>query len=229
MKKKNKRIQSVETSLVAFDLDGTLTTTACRSSWQFVHEFFGTWETHGKAILQRFIRGEISYYEFCKADAEVWKRQTEDEYHEALSKVELREGASELIAFLKEQGCIIIILSMGLIDLVERIGLKLDLDHWIGNELIRNNNRITGEVKINIGWQEKGIVLRRVLKEYQILPQNSIAIGDSTADIEMFEVAGASIAIEPSSERVAEAVDFVCQTTNLKEIFSFFETFNDLQ
>ncbi len=227
MKIKNNRIQLTETSLVAFDLDGTLTTTACRSSWQYVHEFFGTWETHGKAILQRFIRGEISYYEFCKADAEVWIGRTEDEYREALSKVELREGASELIAFLKEKGCIIIILSMGLIELVERIGQQLDLDHWIGNELIRNNNRITDEVKINIGWQEKGIVLRKVLKDYRVPPQNSVVIGDSTADIEMFEVAGASIAIEPSSERVAEAADFVCQTTSLIEIISFFEILSD--
>ena len=227
MKIRNERIQLSKTSLVAFDLDGTLTTTACRSSWQFVHEFFGTWETHGKAILQRFIRGEISYYEFCKADAEVWKGQTEDDYQEALSKVEIRDGTSELISFLKENRCMIIILSMGLLDLVERIGKQLDFDHWIGNELIRNNNRIVGEVKINIGWQEKGTVLRKVLNDYQKSPRNSIAIGDSTADIEMFDVAGTSIAIEPSSKRVAEAADFVCQTTNLKELITYFKTVND--
>ncbi len=223
MKGKIRRVQLSDSTLVAFDLDGTLTTTCFRSSWQAVHEFFGTWKTHGEPILQRFLRGEISYYEFDKADAEVWIDRTEEEYQEALERIELREGARELVSFLKEKGCILVILSMGLNDIVEKIAVQLGFDYWIGNEIIRHNNRITGEVKINIGWKEKGNILRTVLKQFKMHPQNSIAIGDSTADIEMFEVAGFSIAIEPSSDRVAAAADLVCQTKSLKELISFFQ------
>lgn len=219
----DKRFRLSESTLVAFDLDGTLTTADFRSSWQAVHEFFGTWETHGEAILQRFLRGEISYYEFDKADAEVWINRAEDEYQEAIARIELRKGARELVTFFKEKGCTLVILSMGLEDIVERIATQLDFDYWIGNELIRRNNRITGEVKINIGWQEKGNVLRTILQRFKIATQNSVAIGDSTADIDMFKVAGVSIAVEPSSEHVAAAADFVCQTSNLREIISFFQ------
>ncbi|MHA2243356.1 MAG: HAD family hydrolase [Candidatus Hodarchaeales archaeon] len=222
MQIKDKRIQLAKSTLVAFDLDGTLTTADFRSSWQAVHEFFGTWEAHGEPILQRFLRGEISYYEFDKADAEVWIGRSEDEYQEAIARIELREGARELVSFLKGRGCILVILSMGLKDIVEKIAIQLGFDYWLGNEIIRHNNQITGEVKINIGWKEKGNVLRTVLKHFKIHPQNSIAIGDSTADIDMFKVAGVSIAVEPSSERVAAAVDLVCQNSDLKEIISFF-------
>jgi phosphoserine phosphatase len=222
MKKSSERIQLSESTLIAFDFDGTLTTADFRSSWQAVHEFFGTWETHGETFLQRFIRGEISYYEFCKADAEVWIGRTEDEYQEAIAYIELREGTTELISFLKKKRCKLIILSMGLEDIVKKIALQLGFDYWIGNELIRLNNLITGDVRINIGWEEKGGILNDLLQRFKILPENSIAIGDSTADIDMFKVAGLSITIEPSSERVAAAADIVCQTKNLKEIISFF-------
>ena len=223
MQIKDKRIQLAKSTLIAFDLDGTLTTTDFRSSWQAVHEFFGTWETNGEPILQRFLRGEISYYEFDKADAEVWIGRSEDEYQEAIARIELRKGARELVSFFKKEGCTLVILSMGLEDIVEKIAIQLGFDYWIGNELIRRDNRITGEVKINIGWEEKGNVLKSVLRQFKVPPQNSIAIGDSTADIDMFKVAGLSIAVEPSSERVVEAVDLVCQTSNLKEIIAFFQ------
>ena len=216
------KIQLSESTLIAFDLDGTLTTADFRSSWQAVHEFFGTWKTHGEPILQRFLRGELTYYEFDKADAEVWIDRTEDEYQKALDTIKLREGIHELISFLKEKRCKLAIISMGLDDIVKRVAAQFGFDHWIGNELIRNHNRITGKVKVNIGWGEKGNELRKILALFQIPPKNSIAIGDSTADIDMFEVAGFSIAIEPSSERVADAADFVCQTTDLKEIISLF-------
>lgn len=218
-----KPVQLSDPTLVAFDLDGTLTTADFRSSWQAVHEFFGTWKTHGEPILQSFLRGEISYYEFDKADAEVWINRTEEEYQEAIASIKLRDGAKELVSFLKEEKCKLIIISMGLEDIVEKIAVQLGFDYWIGNELIRRNNRITGEVKVKIGWEEKGNVLSDVLQRFKILPENSIAIGDSTADIDMFKVAGLSITIEPSSERVAAAADIVCQTKNLKEIISFFQ------
>ncbi len=223
MQIRNKGIQLSGSTLIAFDLDGTLTTANYRSSWQAVHEFFGTWKTHGEVILHRFLRGEISYYEFDKADAEVWIDRTEDEYQEAIANIKLREGARELISFFKEKGCKLIILSMGLKDIVEKIAIEFDFDYWIGNELIRRDNRITGDVKVKIGWKEKGKILRTILQRFQIHPHNSIAIGDSTADIDMFKVAGLSIAIEPSSEVVAVAADLVCQTKNLAEIISFFQ------
>jgi len=222
MKKKGERFQLSESTLVAFDLDGTLTTADFRSSWQAVHEFFGTWKTHGEPILQRFLNREISYLEFCKADAVAWIGRTEDEYQEAIASIELREGTEELISFLKNKGCTLTIISMGLKDIVKKIAVQFDFDYWIGNEIVWQNNSISGEVKINIGWKEKGKVLKSILKRFKKLPENSIAIGDSTADIDMFKVAGLSITIEPTSEHVAKASDIVCQTTNMKEIISLF-------
>jgi len=61
------------------------------------------------------------------------------------------------------------------------------------------------------------------LVEYFNIPQEkTIAIGDASADIEMFEQAQIAIAIEPSSEKVAKNATFVCKSKNLEEIITFF-------
>ncbi|MFX0084185.1 MAG: HAD family hydrolase [Candidatus Hodarchaeota archaeon] len=220
MQKNKKLIHLSNKSLIAFDLDGTLTIS--RSSWEDIHKYFGTWESHGKVILQQFLRGELTYEEFDKKDAEVWIGRTKVEYMAALETIKFREGIDELITFLKERRCLLALISMGLKDIVERVAKKYAFDYWIGNELIWNNGLITGEVKINVGWKEKGLILTDILERFKIPAQNSIAIGDSTADIDMFETAGVSIAIGTSSEQVTKAADFVCKTENLSEIITFF-------
>jgi phosphoserine phosphatase len=219
---KSKKNIAMHRSFIAFDFDGTLTTTKHRSSWQSVHEYFDTWEDEGQAALKSFLDGKISYYEFCKADANSWINRSEEEYQKALDTIEIREGLSELVDFLKKNECVLVIISMGLSDIVERVAKKFSFDFWIANDVIRKNNRITGEVKVNVDMNEKGKILQSKLQYYGIPFHKSIAIGDSTADIEMFQSAYTSIAIEPSSEVVAKNADFVSHSENLKSILSFF-------
>ncbi|MHA1977437.1 MAG: HAD family hydrolase [Candidatus Hodarchaeales archaeon] len=219
----NDRIKNIRGSLIAFDFDGTLTTADYRSSWQAVHEYFGTWATHGKIALQQFIDGEINYKEFCLADAYPWINQSESEYQKALATIKLREGLSELLSFFKQNNCILVIISQGLGDLVEKTAQKYNFNFWVANELIRKKNKITGDVIVNVNTHDKGKILLSQLETQKIQQRNSIAIGDASADIEMFDTAQISIAIEPSSKKVAESADYVCQTKNLKEIITLFE------
>ncbi len=210
-------------SLVAFDFDGTLTTAKHRSSWQSVHEHFNTWESHGQPALNLFLDGKISYYKFCKADVYPWINRSEEEYQQALDTIELRDGLSELVNFFKQNECILAIISMGLSDIVKKVAQDYCFDFWIANDLIWKDNRITGEVKINVEMNQKGKVLLSILNSYNLPLNKSIAIGDASADIDMFQSAHTSIAIEPSSESVANNADLVCQSTSLKEIISFFQ------
>jgi HAD superfamily PSPase-like hydrolase len=223
MSKRTSRIRKFQGSLIAFDFDGTLTTADFRSSWQAVHEYFGTWATHGKKALQKFIEGKINYTEFCIADAYPWTNQFESEYQKALATIKLRDGVSELLSFLKQNKCILVIISQGLGDLVAKTAKHYNFDFWIANELVRKMNKITGEVIVNVDAHEKGNILLSLLESFNIPQEKSIAIGDASADIDMFNAAQISIAIEPSSQKVAESADFVCQTKNLKEIIAFFE------
>jgi len=219
MLKNTNLIHSSKKSLVAFDLDGTLTTS--RSCWEDVHKFFGTWESHGKKILDQFLRGELSYEEFDKKDVEVWIGRTRTEYMAAFETIRYRDGIEELIAFLKDKGCFLALISAGLQEFVDIVAKRYDFDYWIGNEIIWKDDIITGDIKINVDGNKKGLILQNILERYQIPVQNSIAIGDSTADIDMFKAAGLSIAINTRSKQVTEIVDFVCQSDDLKEIITY--------
>jgi hydroxymethylpyrimidine pyrophosphatase-like HAD family hydrolase len=64
--------------------------------------------------------------------------------------------------------------------------------------------------------------VKSLIKSYDIPKTKSIAIGDSSADIEMFKEVALSIVIDPSSEKVAESADIVCKTENLEEIIRIF-------
>ncbi|MHA2345337.1 MAG: HAD family hydrolase [Candidatus Hodarchaeales archaeon] len=209
-------------SLIVFDFDGTITTSRYRSSWQSVHEYFDTWESHGKKALQDFIDDKINYYEFCKADAYPWINRSEEEYLEALASIKIREGFDELIHFLKIKDCKLAIISMGLGDIVKRIATDYKFDYWIANDVIRQKGRLTGDIIINVDSTRKGTIVKSLIKSYDIPKTKSIAIGDSSADIEMFKEVALSIVIDPSSEKVAESADIVCKTENLEEIIRIF-------
>ncbi len=57
---------------------------------------------------------------------------------------------------------------------------------------------------------------------YNIPTNRTIAIGDASADIEMFSTAHISFAIDPSSDRVSKSATFVCKTQSLSDIIEFF-------
>ena len=209
--------------LVVFDFDGTLTTSKYRSSWQSVHEYFGTWKTHGEIALENFLEGKITYKEFCEADAYPWINRSEEEYQLALSSIELREGVQEVIEFFKKLGCKLAIISMGLSDIVKRIAQEYEFDYWIANDLIRKNNRLTGEVVINVEMNQKGSILSSIREKFNIPTNCTIAVGDASADIDMFSAAHLSFAIDPSSDRVANSANYTCKTQNLAEILAFFK------
>ncbi len=112
---------------------------------------------------------------------------------------------------------------MGLSDIVKRIAQEYKFDYWIANDLIRKNNRLTGEVVINVEMNQKGSILSSIREMFNIPTNCTIAVGDASADIDMFSAAHLSFAIDPSSDRVAKSANFACKTQNLAEIITYFK------
>ena len=57
-----------EVRAVAFDCDGVLANNA--SSWQNIHEYFGT---ENSEMLAKFLRKEITDEEFVEDDLRMWR------------------------------------------------------------------------------------------------------------------------------------------------------------
>jgi phosphoserine phosphatase len=98
---------------------------------------------------------------------------------------------------------------MGLNVVVERVAGELGVEAWVANELCFNSDCFTGEVRIHVGWGEKGRVAQRFMLERGISPERAVAVGDSESDLSMFEVVGNSIAVNPRDEQTALAADAV--------------------
>ena len=204
-------------ALAFFDLDGTLTTH--RSSWQFLHEHFGTWSEYGEQLQGRFFGGGISYGEWCREDARPWIGMSRGELVEAGRGIPYREGTEETIARLRDAGVATVLLSMGLNVVAERVAHELGFDRWVANELCFDNDGFTGEVRIHVGWSEKGEVARRIMAELGVAPERAVAVGDSESDIPLFEAVGYSVAVEPREEATADAADAVIGS-DLRELLS---------
>ncbi len=55
----------------------------------------------------------------------------------------------------------------------------------------------------------KGALLKQVLKELQVLPEEVLAIGDAENDLEMIQMAGVGVAVGNAAQPVKDAADYI--------------------
>ncbi len=194
--------------LIAFDVDGTLLERP-RSSWALLHEVLGT-ENKAKLHREWFRKGLITYHEWARLDASLWKGLKVDEIlHKIRDKVKLREGAKELLEKLRSYDVKIALLSSG-VDLVLRHALdNLEVDYLVCNSLASRNGVLTGEVIVRVDFYGKGRILKKLRSQLGVPKHRVIAIGDEVNDIAMFEEAAFSIAYNPSSKEVVSKARYV--------------------
>jgi phosphoserine phosphatase len=204
--------------LVAFDLDGTLTKTV--SVWEYLHRRFGTIDK-AKVNAELFFQGRISYEEWAKLDANLWRGIPLDDVMKALREVEYVDGADYVIEVLKKAGARILIISAGLQELADLAACRLGVDYAIANKLVVADGILTGDIEIRVGIGDKGRILRYFMKRDGIPRSFTAAIGDDISDISLFEEAGFRIAFNPKVEAVREVVDVVVESSNLKAILPY--------
>jgi phosphoserine phosphatase len=201
---------------VVFDLDGTLTKE--KSIWEYIHRVLGTWEGYAEEFQRLFLEGHISYEEFCERDAAVWKGRRLEEVNRIIDSVPYHEGMAELHAFLKARGLRLAAISSGLSILAERVQRDFGLEFSVANELLVAGGILTGKVNVNVLHNGKGRWVRELMNRLGIRGYEIIAIGDSRGDLDMFTLAGFSVAFNASSPELDKAADLVVKTGNLADI-----------
>ena len=213
--------------LVVFDMDGVLTDYF--SSWVWVHEHFGT---NNDESLRAYINGEIDDLEFMRRDIALWIKKkeglTREHLKEILEGVPIREGAKELIYWLKSEGVRTTIISGGIDILAERIAEELGIDHVFANGLeFDDDGRLTGEGILRVVLRDKSIILKELKKELGIKREECAAVGDSNIDATMFGECALGIAFNPKPEakEVMEKADYVVRGRSLMELKPYLENF----
>ncbi len=202
--------------LVVFDLDGTLTQE--RSIWEYIHKKLGKWYGFAENYQKQFLAGKISYEEFCEQDAQVWKGMRVEEVIEIARTVPFHPGADELIHYLKEKGLKLSVVSSGLSVLSNWVHERYGFDYSVSNDLLHEKGILTGKVKIQVYYDQKAKWVKRILRQFKVRPEESIAIGDSAGDLEMFHMVGYSIAFNSSCEPLDRIATLCIPSQNLADI-----------
>jgi phosphoserine phosphatase len=202
--------------LVIFDLDGTLTQE--RSIWEYIHKQLGKWFGFAEEYQKKFLAGEISYDRFCELDAEVWKGMEVEVLSRIVQGVPFYSGADELIGYLKQKGLKLGMVSSGLSLLSNWVHQKYGFDYSVSNDLLHENGALTGKVRIQVYFDQKAVWVKKILKQFRVKPEEMIAIGDSKGDLDLFRMAGLSVAFNSSCEDLDQLASVCVESRNLADV-----------
>lgn len=176
-----------------FDCDGTLT--KIKSSWEYLHRRLNIWDNNAEHYQALFREGKISYYEFCRRDALLWRGLSVSRITGMLEDIAYRNGSFETIQALKKRGVITVILSTGLSLLIEKVKTDHGIDVALSNDLLSEGGYLTGDIKIHVNYNEKGYIVEKVLKGFGATRAEACALGDGEGDAGMFEAVGLAIGL----------------------------------
>ena len=199
--------------LVVFDADGTLTEVT--SIWQYLHQRLGTW-TEGRTTALRYYRGEITYDEWARLDAMMWRGKDLLEITSIIKDISFIDGVEDTFKELRKKGMKIAVASAGLSILVNRIVRELGVDYAVANELVVRNGRLTGDVEVKVSLANKCEIIRGIARNFLIDMKACVVIGDSSYDIP--EDAGLKVAFNPRDDKAERLADAVVRSSNLREI-----------
>jgi len=200
--------------LVIFDVDGTILQTY---SWQYVHENLGTWN-EARGYVEEFFRNQITYDEWAKLDAALWKNQPLTRITEIISQMPYTEGAKETLATLKEKGIKTYLLSAGLTQVAQRIQEEIGINGYAANMLMVKDGFLTGEVEVNVSFYDKDKHLPRILQEFNVTPNECAAVGDDPTLIPLFKKVALAIAFNPPSKTVERNAHVTIKSKDLRKI-----------
>jgi len=201
--------------LVVFDVDGTLI--RVESSWRHLHQQLGTWD-RGRKYAERFFKGFITYEDWARLDASLWRGLPLERVQRIVNDIPYTDGAREVITTLRRRGLVVVLLSAGLSIVTDRIREDIGADDSLANELVVENGLLTGEVKVDVSFSNKGEVLHRFLERFGVTPDECAAIGDDETMIPLFEKVGLGIAFNPRKKVVEKHADVVVKGNDLRQI-----------
>ena len=138
-------------------------------------------------------------------------------------RLKVNSGGKALIQFFKTQGVKTAVVSGGFTYFTHRLAQDIGLDHDRANELVIENNQLTGKVNGDIvnATIKAGFVIQ-LCEQYQISLSQAIVVGDGANDLEMMVVAGLSVAYH-AKPVVAEQTDIVINVGGLDIIIDLFD------
>jgi phosphoserine phosphatase len=183
----------------------------------YLHRALGT-EEEATKYRDRFFAGQIDYLEWARLDTALWKGIELARVEAVFRDSPYRPGVHALFGFLQRNGVRTAIISTGLDVQARQVAAELEVWRTIANELVVQNGYLTGEATVHVMEHTKGTIMAQLRREAGARPEECLAVGDGTADVDLFAQAGLAVAVCPRDERVRRAAHFVVEGGDLATI-----------
>lgn len=199
------RASKPEVRAVAFDCDGVLADND--SSWQNIHDYFGT---ENSVMLAKFLRKEITDEEFVADDLRMWRNVQpdihRDEIMRCFSGIKLMPGARDVVEALHARGILVAIVSSGVDLLIGSIAHMLKVDDWAANGFEWDDNGwLVGAKSTVVDSHDKGAMVTKLSRINGIDPAHIVSVGDSGPDLSMMIPGSRFIGFNPAPNRGSDA------------------------
>lgn len=209
--------------LVIFDMDDTLLRGRFIDSCA---EKFGF-----KAALMDIRSSETNEIILSKRITTLLKGKSLTELIEVVDSIPIVQGTKEIIAKLKKRGYIVGIISNSYDCITNHVKNKLGIDFSLSNELEFSKNICTGEMRLPSFFvsNEKSLckhaicktnAMLKLLDQFNIQRENTIAIGDSMNDLCMIKESGLGIAFCSKDELLNHHADLVIKEPSFSKLLT---------
>ena len=173
-----------------------------------------------KNITKKAMRGELNFKEALIKRINLLNNYPLENIFKLNSKIQVNEGAKELVKKMKRQSCITILISGGFSPSVSYIAKKIGFDHYHCNNFLykKNNERVVlnGCVQNPIlDKNSKLDITKSYLKKFNLTLNDVISVGDGANDVNLIKFSGIGVSYKGKKILNNEA-DVVFNHTNLK-------------
>ncbi|MBX9823865.1 MAG: phosphoserine phosphatase SerB [Xanthobacteraceae bacterium] len=185
------------------DMDSTMIGQECIDE---LADYVGL-KAHVAAITERAMRGEIAFEPALRERVALLKGLPQTVAAEVIAqRIVLTPGGKTLVATMRAHGAYTCLVSGGFTLFTQTIGAMIGFDEDRSNILLVDGDaKLSGQVAEPIlGKEAKLATLRELQQRLELLPEETMAIGDGANDIPMIEAAGLGVAYH-GKPAVAEA------------------------
>lgn len=212
--------------LAAFDMDGTLL------DGRLV---FALSERLGLDGQVRAIQADagLAAHEKTVAIARLFTGVTRRDVESSVESLPLAKNAEQAIAVLKGRDYKMGIISDSYTAAAGALASRLGMDFVAANDLVFENNVATGKVNMPMGWEKiycfchlsvcKRYHLEKYADIFGVQIVDTLAVGDTRADICMIKRAGFGVAFMPKDDDVKNASENVVSTPDMMQVISLLD------
>jgi phosphoserine phosphatase SerB len=184
-----------------------------------------------RSEVEKITKSSVVPYVRSQRIAKLLRGLTVSEFTEIVRAIPLMKGATQAVKQLKDKNCKVGIISDSYTLATEIVARRLEMDFHVANRLEVKNGVFTGLLKMPLGWERIGCSCKqsvckryhliRLAKKYSVDLSNTVAVGDSSADLCMLESAGIGILFNPVEDNVLKNVNFTVRSKDLQLILNY--------